>query len=114
MVLAGGQSAGPGLPVSVSPPGADHRVGTHILLLVMVPIPAWTGGSCCLHPALSLFWEQWLLPAPLHSPGTSLLCVVQEQGGPYSQMLMVVNVEWGNSRSLKQAVGAGFVARFEC
>lgn len=113
MVLAGGQSAGPGLPVSVSPPGADHRVGTqhpsschgaHLCLDRGILLPA----SC------TLFWEQWLLPAPLHSPGTSLLCVVQEQGGPYSQMLMVVNVEWGNSRSLKEAVGAGFVARFEC
>lgn len=92
LLIAGGQSAGPGLSVSISPPGAHHRVGTHILLLVMVPTPAWMGGSCCLHPALSLFWEWWL-PAPLHSLGTSLLGVVQEEGGLCSRMLMDVNVE---------------------
>lgn len=45
LLLAGGQSSGPGLPVSISPSGAHHRVGTHILLLVMVPIPPWMGAS---------------------------------------------------------------------
>lgn len=113
LLLAGGQPAGPGLPVSVSPPGAHHRVGTPILLLLMVPMPAGMGGSCCLCLVLSLFWESCLHPAPLHTQGTSLPGVVQAQGGPCSQMLMVVNMGRGDSRSRGQAAGASFVAKIE-
>lgn len=113
LLLAGGQPSGPGLPVSVSPPGAHHRVGTPILLLIMMPIPAWTEGSLCLPLALSLFWEWHLHPAPPHNQGTSLLGVVQAWGGPCSQMLMVVNAGWGDSRSLGQAAGAGSMAKLE-
>ena len=113
LLLAGGQPAGPGLTVSVSPPGAHHRVGTPILLLIMVPTPARMGGSHCLRLALNLFWEWCLHPAPLHTQGTSLPGVVQARGGPFSQVLMVVNVGWGGSRTLGQAAGSGFMAKLE-
>lgn len=113
LIFAGGQPAGPGLPVSISPPGAHHRVGTPILLLLMVPIPAGMEGSYCLHLALSLFRESCLHPSPLHTQGTSLLGVGQAQGGPCSQMLMVVNMGRGDSRSLEQAAGTGFVVKVE-
>lgn len=113
LIFAGGQPAGPGLPVSISPPGAHHRVGTPILLLLMVPIPAGMEGSYYLHLALSLFRESCLHPSPLHTQGTSLLGVGQAQGGPCSQMLMVVNMGQGDSRSLEQTAGTGFVAKVE-
>lgn len=77
LLLAGGQPAGPGLPVSVSPPGAHHRVGTPILLLIMVPNPAWMGGSCCLPLAFSLFGEWYQL---LFAPSGHLCRVLCRHG----------------------------------
>lgn len=113
LLLSGGESAGPGLPISISPPGTHHRVGTHILLLVMVSWCPFLPGWEILLPASCTQLVLVAAPSSSSQPRISLLSVVQGQSGPCSQMLMVVNVEWGNSRLLQQAVEAGVVARFE-
>lgn len=113
LFLAGGQPAGPGLPISVSPPGAHHRVRTNHPACHHGAHPCPDGGPCFLRLALSLFWEWRLHPVPLDTQGTSLPAVVQSWGGPCSQMLMVVKAGRGESRSLRWAAGASFAAKLE-